>query len=528
MTAADRDPQLQRLQEWVEAEMGLQFSEDRHSDLMRGIAAASKEFGLEDTSACIEWLLSSSARKEQIEVLAGHITVGETYFFRDEAICEGLQKDILPGLIEARRGKDQRLRIWSAGCSSGEEPYSIAIMLSHLLVDRNAWNITILGTDINRRALSKATTAKYSKWSFRGTSPSFVETYFSATGDGRYELRPDIKKMVTFSYLNLVEDSYPSILNGTNAIDLVCCRNVLMYFTEQNSSRVIKKLHHCMVDGAWLIVSAVEASQRAFSDFVAQRSPSLTLYRRTREDAGEREPTSPAYSRSPTPARGPDIRPAVAPQAGILPAKIALPAEIPHPPETAPLASERSEPPIEIDVPPPAVEQSPYSEALALYEEGEYQRAAETLASSISVNGRDRQGRPASEEMLILLSRAHANAGQLETALEWCERAIAVHELSPCLHYLRATILQEQGRIVEATRSLKRTLYLDQGFVVAHFALGLLTRQQGKLRESERHFRNALSVAEEHDNDEMLPESEGLTAGRMAEIIRFTSEGTAA
>jgi chemotaxis protein methyltransferase CheR len=123
-----------------------------------------------------------------------------------------------------------------------------------------------------------------------------------------------------------------------------------------------------------------------------------------------------------------------------------------------------------------------------------------------------------------LLARVYANQGKLGEALQWCEKSIAADKLNAACHYLHAVILQEQGSVDEATLSLNRALYLDQRFVLAHFALGNLTGRQGKLRESQKHFENALSLLSGYQQAEVLPESEGIAAGRLAEIIQSTTD----
>jgi chemotaxis protein methyltransferase CheR len=120
------------------------------------------------------------------------------------------------------------------------------------------------------------------------------------------------------------------------------------------------------------------------------------------------------------------------------------------------------------------------------------------------------------------MSRTLANQGKLSEALQWCERAIAVDKLNPRFHYLLATIEQERGRIEEAISALKRTLYLDQNFVMAHVGLGRLAQRQGKTHESQRCFQNALSLLTASNQEEIPPEAEGMTAGRLIEIIQTT------
>jgi len=164
---------LSRLSESIAINMGLHFPKDRWRDLERGMNSVYKEFGFQSVEPCIEWMLSSSLTKKQIEILANHLTVGETYFFRDIKSYEVLENHILTELIHYRRGTDKRLRIWSAACCTGEEPYSIAILLSKMIPDVKDWNITILATDLNNNYLKKASEGVYTQWSFR-EAPSWI------------------------------------------------------------------------------------------------------------------------------------------------------------------------------------------------------------------------------------------------------------------------------------------------------------------------------------------------------------------
>jgi chemotaxis protein methyltransferase CheR len=150
-----------------------------------------------------------------------------------------------------------------------------------------------------------------------------------------------------------------------------------------------------------------------------------------------------------------------------------------------------------------------------LYHLGRYKDAAERLASWLSENRND-------SNAMTLMARLYANQGQLPQALLWCEKTLAADKLNAGCHYLRAMILQEHAAAEEAVVSLKRTLYLDPQFVMAHYSLGHLALRQGKAREAERHFANALSVLRTHRSEDLLPESDGITAGRLAEIIQST------
>src|SRR5690242_13592906 len=163
----------------VERVFGLHLREGRLPDLKRALKGAAAELGHADSSACAQLLLSGKLDAASSEVLASHLTIGETYFFRDSDAFAALSTRILPELIAARRRAGElRLRIWSAACCTGEETYSIAILLNQLLPDIADWQVTLLGTDVNPRFLRKAFEGVYGQWSFRNVPEDVRARYF--------------------------------------------------------------------------------------------------------------------------------------------------------------------------------------------------------------------------------------------------------------------------------------------------------------------------------------------------------------
>lgn len=467
--------------------MGLHFPRERWTDLQRGLAGAADEFGFDDVEACVGWLLSGVPTKAQLQVLAGHLTIGETYFFRDKQILEALAENILPELIRTRRGREQRLRIWSAGCCTGEEPYSIAMLLDRLIPYPKEWNVTILATDINPAFLRKAAEGVFGEWSFRETPDWVRERYFKRTKNGRFEILPHIRKRVTFTYLNFADDVYPSLTNNTNAMDVIFCRNVLMYFSPAWVKKVVQNFHRALVNGGWLIVGPAETSISLFPQFKAMTFAGAVLYHKSEGaesqmsiagSSGSLFDPLPDTWRMPPPALSPD------PYIHIQDEGRSFPLEDAQPETPAAVANEPAQP---------------------------------LKAASVAAHPSNQDERDA----LCRTARFYANQGQLTEAIAWCEKAIAADKLNPATHYLLATIRQEQGESEAAAQSLTRALYLDPDFVLAHFALGNLHLSQGRHREARRHFDNAQALLHTHPQDEILPESEGLTAGRLGEIIAF-------
>ena len=523
---------LSRISQIVAQGMGLHFPAGRWSDLRRGIRSAVPEFGFEDPESCLRWLLSSPLSKNHVEILASHLTNGETYFFREKPVFEALSEDILPELIRVREKTSRQLRIWSAGCSTGEEPYSIAILLSRLIPDIENWNITVLATDINPRALRRASLGLYKKWSFRGTPAAIRKQYFrkrcfNRTKEGLWRIRPGIRRMVKLAYLNLAEDSFPSLLNNTNAMDLILCRNVLMYFEERKQKRVAENFSHALLDGGWLIAGASESSQLLFTQFQTVNFPGATFYRKdlTTTDKTSSIP-SPTFSiPSPTftfPLQG------VSKEKRNGSDSIRVESDT-FTDQRRDDRKERRDDRQERIKETPEPDQPSYEEAYALYEQGSYAQAMGRLSRPAQdepeATAQDEPEATAQDEpmAIALLARIYANQGQLAEALEVCEKAVAADRLNPVFHFLQAIILLEQGEIEGTIGSLKRALYLDPDFVLANFMLGSLCVQRGNFGESKRHFRNTLKILKDHDPVEVLPESDGVTAGRLTEIISTMS-----
>jgi len=182
----------------------------RHADLESGIRAACDECGFENAEECIDWLDGATLTRAQVETLATHFTIGETYFFREPEVFTIIEQQVLPELIVARRASgDRRLRLWSAGCSTGEEAYTLAIVVTRLLADLKDWHVTILGTDLDSRALRKAAMGVFGDWSFRGVPAAVKERYFQPKGERLYKISPSLRAMVHFNYLNLAETPIP-------------------------------------------------------------------------------------------------------------------------------------------------------------------------------------------------------------------------------------------------------------------------------------------------------------------------------
>jgi chemotaxis protein methyltransferase CheR len=170
----------------------------------------------------------------------------------------------------------------------------------------------------------------------------------------------------------------------------------------------------------------------------------------------------------------------------------------------------------------PGTQTPVYENALALYHRGNYEEAAHTLSGLLARTEAKTGAKPVYGKAAALMAQTQANRGEIAVALEWVEKAIAADKLDAELYYLRATIFQEQGELPKAMASLKQAIYLDQAFVMAHFALGTLVLQNGKPREAGKHLENALSLLVACPADDPVPGADGMTVARLSEIIIAT------
>lgn len=462
---------LEEARTWVSRHLGLAYGAGRERDLVRGLKAAAREHRQGDVAAYLDWLLCPPVTDERINSLAPHLTIGETYFYREPAYLKALSEEILPRLIEEGRRRGRCLRLWSAGCCTGEEPYTLAILLAELLPDFEAWNLTLYGTDLNPRFLETAGRGAYRAWSFRDTPDWFTARYFEPAGDGRLEVVPRIRRRVRFAPLNLACPSFPPPFDGRGDFDLIFCRNVLMYLTGSVREAAVAQFHACLREGGWFQVSATEAPPPP--PFVPETVGGTVYYRRAK--AGESAVRA-VERRSAPPPKG--RRRAVRMEAP--------PAPAPRPAPPAAVPTGRPAPPeYALPAPPEAGQSDPMARA-----------------------------------------RACADAGDLEAALRHAEAAVAADPVDPQRHFLLASILQARERDADAVAALRRALFLDPQFVVARFSLGNLYRRQGKDALARKMYGQIRATLAGSPPETVLPAGDGLTAGQLFHLTNTLLQRT--
>jgi chemotaxis protein methyltransferase CheR len=495
-----------RFRELVRQRAGIEIPDARLADLEKGVRAALEQSGASSPDMLYDLLAEKGPRGiAAFEAMIPAVTINETHFFRNRPQMQALENEILPELIRAR-SDTKRLRIWSAACSSGEEPYSIAILLDRLLRDKSGWDVLIHGTDIDHTALAKAHEGLYGNWSFREVPQDVKDEYFQQTDEHRYALSPRIKSMVKFSRLNLVDDLYPTAETQTDRMDLVICRNVLIYFREETIRRIVDRFHESLVDNGWLVVGHAEPSQEIFHRFSVKNFPGTITYRRTKAAA-------PAPAPAPKPALKPiEARPAPKPVQRV---------ERPKKPVTNPFAPKPKPTPKPALGKKPAATPTPPRPALAtsawnsnvdkLMQEGRADDAVKTLEESIART-------PMEPRPYYELAKLHASRLRWDEGLKLIDESIALGPLAPESHYLRGLIMQELGNIDEASEAFRRSAFLDQNFVLAHFASAGLFARLGQSSRAQKALETTVQLLEGKAPGDLVPEGDGLTVERLLDL----------
>lgn len=248
-TAKLTEHELDEISTLIEQRSAILFDASRERFFSTRVREHLEEKGLANGTELLRDVRGSSI---EYEAFLERLLTQETSFFRYPAVYEALEKKILPEMQERKFWETPRsLRIWSAGCSTGEEPYSIAVTLFESLKFAEAWEIEILATDISRRALRHAERGVYSKRSLQDVSLGQVETYFTATKHG-FQVKPRIRRMISFAQMNLVESVY------VGKLDCIFCMNVLMYFSEDRRIAILRRFYDALEPGGYFLLGHSE------------------------------------------------------------------------------------------------------------------------------------------------------------------------------------------------------------------------------------------------------------------------------
>lgn len=252
------DSHFERLRSLIAGCSGLKYGDNKRYLLESRLQQRLQARGLDDFGKYLAFLEHDPRRQEELTFLFNQITTNETSFFRNGPQISSFQHRALPVLVAARRASGQRrLRLWSAGCSSGEEAYTIAIVVAEVLGgELPAWKVEVIGNDISEEMLEKARAGEYGEYAMRSTPLAVRDRYFSRTPSGNWLVNPAIRKLVRFGFLNLSDGA---AMAEVPPVDVVFCRNVLIYFDPDTRQRIAAAIEAALNPGGWLFVGNGES-----------------------------------------------------------------------------------------------------------------------------------------------------------------------------------------------------------------------------------------------------------------------------
>jgi chemotaxis protein methyltransferase CheR len=313
------DPAYERLKSQLIASTGLAFYSERDDILMGLIEGRLSRLALRNCSSYARFLANGEAGGAEMELLIAQLTIGETYFSRDEDQFTAIRDVILPDILE-RKQASKELRIWSAGCATGAEPYSLAIVLADKLAGQvDDWQVCIYASDLNQSYLTQAAEGKFRAWALRSTSAEMKRDCFSNKGLS-FTIHPRYKEWISFHHLNLVGQEF-STPRADARFDLILCRNVMIYFAREAVRRLIGRFHECLEEGGWLVVGAPEYNLENYKAFRTVTTNGARVYQKVMcpptQIEIQPEPPRPGPKEAPQPAAQPSPEPAGANLSGL-------------------------------------------------------------------------------------------------------------------------------------------------------------------------------------------------------------------
>ena len=453
----------------IEERCGLRFDDSQCVSLSSSVAARMQQLGLACEDEYFERLRGGTSRLIEAELrnLLNLVTITETCFFRDASQFRVLRDLIIPTFISERRAMpraERTIRIWSAGCSSGEEAYSIALTLEDMgaYAAHPDWTFDIVATDLNTNVLEKARQGIYTPRAVRHVDVRLLSKYFSNDG-GTFALRDEIKRKVTFEFGNLMQTAMPP----AGPQDVVFCKNVAIYFRPEGTRRLIAGLRDTIVPGGYLLLGHAESLWQMSDGFTMVEHDRTFCYRKASD------------------------RPAA--------------------PEIRPDRTRKTRHAVESDRSEDAAVQ--YDGCLDAFRAGDWDAAESRLSALVA-------SCPTFVPALLLLGGLYAHRGRLDEAIAQAAKVLQLSDLEARAHLLVGMIASRRRRFDEAVQSLRRALYLDDSLALGHFWLGNLYRDRGDIARACREYENVVCDWEQHTLQFTEEFAQDLTAEQIVEYCR--------
>jgi chemotaxis protein methyltransferase CheR len=496
---------VERFHALVEERLGLSCADWQAERLPSLLHERMRKGHFSDPDAYLEQLSSPDPSRKELGALAEQLTVGETYFFREHRQVDALFHVAVPHLLK-RRQAGAPLRFLSAGCSSGEEAYTLALALRQYSDDVGPINATILGIDMNPAALKKARQGSYSAWSLRATPDRIRNKWFVPSGDG-FRLRPEIRSMVAFDQRNLLTEDISFWKPG--AFDIVFCRNVTIYFSPDATRAVVARIERSIVPGGFLFLGHSETLRGISDQFELMHTHETFYYRRKDlvRPAGSEPPSFRGFDR----ARGAgDLSSGFDAESWV--SAIQKSAErieaftrqlegLPQPP------SERSRSAGE------AARRATLQRALELFRAERFEEALSLLTAM-------RAAPPPDPDVELLTAVIYCNQGLFSEAERICVEATRDEARGATAHYLLGLCREHEGDRRRAMEHHARAVQLDPSFAMPHLHLGLLARRAGDAHTARAEMKLAADLVARERADRILLFGGGFHRNALLELCR--------
>jgi chemotaxis protein methyltransferase CheR len=451
--------ELDRFRNTIAGRFGLELGEGK-LDFVAGVLQRRLEARGRMSPAAYLDLLDGCHQPEEMRALAAELTITETYFLRGSEHYRALAGSVLPERIRIRSG-ERRLRLLSAGCASGEEAYSLAIILREYFPDLDSWDVAIIGIDVNPLMVAKARQGRYGTWALRETPAEIRDKYFHRDG-GDFLLDERIRSMVSFEERNLAGAERGTFPNESG-FDIILCRNVLMYLVPSAAQQVIARITGALAPGGYLFLGYAETLRGLSQQFQLRHTHDSFYYQK----CGEEMPATYAVPRRPAmPPAGADAadvswmdavertcrridRLAQSSLSRIEPSHPGMP----RAPEPA-----RPGRPVELGLVFELLRQERFREALELL----HRLPPETTADA---------------DTQLLRAVLLANGGDLDHAEGICRQLLGADDLNASAHYLMALCREHASDAKGAIEHDRASIYLDATFAMPHLHLGRLAKR---------------------------------------------------
>jgi chemotaxis protein methyltransferase CheR len=466
--------EFRQFRDYIHDHSGIYLEETKLDSLRISLVTRATRLECDSWEQYFERLSTDDAEFRELMSL---VTINETSFFRFPAQFDVLRTHVLPEIASNARSEKRTMRLWSAGCSTGEEPYSLAMTYADSGLDGLGWKGEIVGTDVSTKALNVARQAVYPSKALLNVPEATVARHFIAEPPDTLRIAPHIRRLCDFHYHNLIKEPYPLALMGN--WDVIFCRNVTIYFKLESTRRVVSNFYRSLNEGGYLFIGHSETLSSISDDFDVTELGGVFVYRKPVRAVRAFSLGGLSERRGTPRARAGQRRPTEASEGGARPfmeRKRSREEAVPGPSPAAPQTEE------------PVVTKSAdqlVAEAREMLNAGRSEPALAAVEAALAADANN-------ADAYLLAAHLNADKGDYERALTDCTRALSINPLLPGARYILGVIYQRQGDLVRSISELKKTIYIDPDFALAHMNLGNIYKSQGKFEAACREYENAL------------------------------------